>query len=298
MSAILFGVCGCCTGLVSEVQWAYAYAPFGIGWVDVHTSTGQFMASGKIPDVVYLKLHTDYLDGDTGKILASGDVTYNINGEFFVTGATGWPPDFFGSRKSVSAVSQPYTKADCINYALSLLDLIALLSPGTIYEVTPYAPFVFPQPPTVPTHFCYPSEAAMFRGEQCTNMLIVGPAQANNSAVGILFGRDGSLSNYPGDFTGNPSAINGGMPFGSSGGNAVLDGRFWVKKMAYRSPTGWTRETIHHSQYQGSIEGGFDPGIQQAVNLLPGEHIFLPSDAPQPGWVTYDTGAAPQLPSP
>jgi len=320
-----------------QVVYAYAaywmgYEGFEGNGIFQNGTEGQSVVSNRLnsefpqtyPDQIYLTY--------TETIQLTGGSTYIRTSAFDTTGvltvADGWPADwrtplgtFKGTGKAsdtevvltfdngtiTETISNIYTLLQAITTALGYLDQVALLSPDATYQVTSIG-FGAPYPRTFTAeHFCYPSEAAKYPGQACVNTLVIGPDDADGHPVVISSGYTAFFPTHetiytgPADTTGNPGSWRGvipssvhSLPGGGFGG--ALDGFVCVKKMAMRSPTGFTREIVHPSPLEA--HGAGDGSIINFANIQPGENLFLPADAPMPGWVIYDAGVMPPLPPP
>ena len=307
MNGILFGDCGCCHGsLTGESQVAYGYAPYFMGWVDINTSTFQYMTelARPVPDFVWLTLTSVYTDRDSGAYLGTIVDSWSNLGIETVTGS-GRPPGYTNPVTITKTLSNKYYLKDAAGLASGFCDQIGLLSPNTIYQLSggqyngaPHGAYSTPPYSTTPTHFCYPSEAAQFPGQNCVNTLFCGPSY-NGTTIFTTDGWDawnyGDIYlEWGGDFTGGPSAWSGLISLTYFGPNIFIAPYVVVKKTAVRGPTGYTRRI----DYIDPVFWHYPPGMLNPVSYGPGEHIFLPTDVPGLGYSLWDNGALPPLPPP
>ena len=234
MSALLFGQCGCCGGLYSEAQSAYAFVPY---WMGMEKLTGRgsgvsnrlataFVSS--FPQLVYLT-YTEVITlstGETataitsydiyGKLTTTTDPSYNTLslsvGSFVSYGTTTDTINTinYSNGTVVVTLTDPYSYADAVSNALKLLDQIALLNPARIYTIAPYGSSYYSGGPI---HFCYGSEASAYPGQRTTNILYVSWDINGNPVFAI-------------DGYGNGTAIGSSTPggagvFGWNDGEAV-----------------------------------------------------------------------------
>ncbi len=329
MSALLFGQCGCCGGLYSEAQSAYAFVPY---WMGMEKLTGRgsgvsnrlataFVSS--FPQLVYLT-YTEVITlstGETataitsydiyGKLTTTTDPSYNTLslsvGSFVSYGTTTDTINTinYSNGTVVVTLTDPYSYADAVSNALKLLDQIALLNPARIYTIAPYGSSYYSGGPI---HFCYGSEASAYPGQRTTNILYVSWDINGNPVFAIDGYGNGTAigSSTPGgagvfgwnDGEAVPSAMNGFITtsshtYGGSVTGNYMDVFVVVKKQAVRSPTGYIRRDDNLANLS---TGKFVAGIPAPVTINAGENLFYPSDVPGYGMSYWSNNALPTLP--
>lgn len=302
MSAMLFGVCGCCGGLTYESQSVKATVRYNFGWEIVKhldwdgtplpdaivpmrlasQSTGMHspyiwtpgVEGSGVPASVFLTRTTKYYDGSTGALVNTYVEQYDAYGKLTTIGWAGWP-DYVAWRESEQTLSDPYTYAQAVDLCKQLLALVTLLNPSAAYQLADGG--------TV--HLCYPSEAAAY--------------STSCSGLALTYDEDGKVVIVV-DPVGGGVAANGLMYIDLIY-SGIPTGLAVCIKSALRHPAPLLSRMFLPLKYP-YLSGGASPYVP--IRFDPGEHIFDPSDvvdgigAAAYGLCVWDVAVPPGLPMP
>jgi len=233
------------------------------------------------PASVFLTRTDYYLDLDSGAVVNTFVLTYNIYGKLTTSGNANWP-DWVSHRGSRTVLSDPYTFAQAVDYAVQLLSNVDLLRPDRVYSVHQggYDMAVLPK------RLTYPSEAAAYPYGQSVGNIYVHTTE--DGAVYL------SSQGYPGVSGPFANAALRGAMFGVDTDPRHLSGWAMAQKTAARTPTIFRSKIVFNFD-QVYLE---ERGLASPVNLGPGEFLFYPTDVPDYGMVQWSTAPAPGLAAP
>ena len=303
---------------VNERQNAYGMVPYWMGWEGVTPgpyvrAIGNRLAYSPqvqtFADPIYLTLTQKYYDGDTGQLVNTYEMTYDIGGNYTQSGGS-WP-DWVTNRVVVDSVSNPYTFAQAVNNAKALCAKVNLLDPESTYLMDGFSSACYPPPPVpnpIPVHFCYPSEQANY------HISVTYPNYSSTfvrnlvNAVSNIFVYYGPTmaviySDFAAGATQYNNVWNGSAYLGADNGSMPLIDAFpyngaklygWViaRKSANRHQSPFTAR--HDFLFDGTNR--LTPVAP--VNVPIGESIFTPDDVPGYGFSSWQTDSPPPLRTP
>ncbi|MDE2019410.1 MAG: hypothetical protein KGJ13_03615 [Patescibacteria group bacterium] len=241
---LLFGGCKCGrNAIAADYQFVEAFVYFNVGFTSVIPgpyppgnsiiSAGDFFSFGNVtnfPPVVYLQGVGKCYDNLTGAFVGTqyqtfdkfGNITYSSDPSPISS-----PNGFY----VIWSLAQPWTYQQAVADAVSLLEAVSLLSPGTVYPGG--------------LRLAYGSEAIAYPGAQ--QQLYIGwtPAQAvvvggaivgyaGGSATPIIYSAAGCPVIVRPPFT-SAFAANGAIVV--EGGSGIINPAIFASKMATRTPT-------------------------------------------------------------